>query len=35
MFGDPEPWAALVLEALRLTAAGHHAEAQDGARTGV
>lgn len=28
IFGDPEPWMALLLEALRLTAAGHHAEAQ-------
>ena len=28
VFGDPEPWAALVLEALRLTAAGHYAQAQ-------
>lgn len=27
IFGDPEPWTALLLEALRLTAAGHHHEA--------
>lgn len=28
IFGDPEPWMALLLESLRLTAAGHYAEAQ-------
>lgn len=28
VFGDPEPWVALVLEALRLTAEGHPAQAQ-------
>lgn len=28
VFGDPAPWVALVLEALRLTAEGHPAEAQ-------
>ncbi len=28
VFGDPAPWVALVLEALRLTAEGHSAEAQ-------
>lgn len=28
VFGDPEPWVALLLEALRLTAGGHHAQAQ-------
>lgn len=27
LFGDPEPWAALLLEALRLTAEGHHQQA--------
>ena len=28
IFGDPEPWMALLLEALQLTAGGHHAQAQ-------
>ena len=28
VFGDPEPWVALMLEALRLTAEGHPAQAQ-------
>ena len=28
IFGDPEPWMALLLEALQLTADGHHAQAQ-------
>ncbi|MDS4031054.1 MAG: type VI secretion system accessory protein TagJ, partial [Candidatus Contendobacter sp.] len=28
VFGDPAPWVALVLEALRLTGEGHPAEAQ-------
>ncbi len=28
IFGDPEPWVALLLEALRLSAEGHHAQAQ-------
>lgn len=28
MFGDPEPWMALMLEAVRLDAEGHHAQAQ-------
>jgi type VI secretion system protein ImpE len=28
VFGDPEPWVALVLEALRLIAEGHPAQAQ-------
>ena len=28
VFGDPEPWVALLLEALRLTAEGHPAQAQ-------
>ena len=28
VFGDPEPWVALALEALRLSAEGKHAEAQ-------
>ncbi|MBE2295340.1 MAG: virulence protein SciE type [Phycisphaerales bacterium] len=28
IFGDPEPWMALLLEALRLTAEGHYSEAQ-------
>lgn len=28
VFGDPEPWVALLLEALRLTAAGQHAQAR-------
>lgn len=28
VFGDPEPWVALLLEALRLTADGHHVQAQ-------
>jgi len=28
IFGDPEPWIALLLEALRLTAEGHHPQAQ-------
>lgn len=28
VFGDPAPWVALVLEALRLTAEGHPAEAR-------
>lgn len=28
LFGDPDPWAALLLEALRLTAADHYGEAQ-------
>jgi type VI secretion system protein ImpE len=28
VFGDPEPWVALVLEALRLSAEGHLAQAQ-------
>ncbi|MCB1771481.1 MAG: virulence protein SciE type [Candidatus Competibacteraceae bacterium] len=27
IFGDPEPWVALLLEALRLTAEGHHEQA--------
>lgn len=27
IFGDPEPWAALLLEALRLSAEGHHQQA--------
>jgi len=27
IFGDPEPWVALLLEALRLTAEGHHQQA--------
>ncbi len=27
IFGDPEPWIALLLEALRLTAEGHHQQA--------
>ncbi|MCB1777128.1 MAG: virulence protein SciE type, partial [Candidatus Competibacteraceae bacterium] len=27
IFGDPEPWIALLLEALRLTAEGHHEQA--------
>lgn len=28
IFGDPEPWMALLLEALRLAAAGHYAQAK-------
>ncbi|MFO1421680.1 MAG: type VI secretion system accessory protein TagJ [Candidatus Competibacteraceae bacterium] len=28
VFGDPEPWVALLLEALRLTADGHYAQAR-------
>lgn len=28
VFGDPEPWVALLLEALRLTAEGHPTQAQ-------
>jgi type VI secretion system protein ImpE len=28
IFGDPEHWLALLIEALRLTAGGHYAEAQ-------
>jgi type VI secretion system protein ImpE len=28
VFGDPEPWVAWLLEALRLSAAGRHAEAR-------
>ena len=28
VFGDPQPWVALMLEALRLTAEGHPAQAQ-------
>jgi type VI secretion system protein ImpE len=28
VFGDPEPWVAWLLEALRLSATGHHAEAR-------
>jgi len=28
VFGDPEPWVALMLEALRLTAEGHPAQAR-------
>lgn len=28
VFGDPEPWMALMLEAVRLDAEGHHAQAQ-------
>jgi type VI secretion system protein ImpE len=28
VFGDPDPWVALLLEALRLTADGHPAQAQ-------
>ncbi len=28
IFGDPEPWMALLLEALQLTAGGHHTQAQ-------
>lgn len=28
VFGDPEPWMALMLEALRLSAEGHHPQAQ-------
>ena len=28
VFGDPEPWVALLLEALRLTADGHYARAR-------
>jgi type VI secretion system protein ImpE len=27
IFGDPQPWVALLLEALRLTADGHHPQA--------
>jgi type VI secretion system protein ImpE len=27
VFGDPEPWVALVIEALKLSAAGRHAQA--------
>lgn len=27
LFGDPQPWSALLLEALRLTANGHHQQA--------
>jgi type VI secretion system protein ImpE len=29
VFGDPEQWVALLLEALRLTASGDHAQAQE------
>lgn len=28
IFGDPDPWMALLLEALRLTADGHHVQAR-------
>lgn len=28
IFGDPDPWIALLLEALRLTAEGHHPQAR-------
>jgi len=29
LFGEPEQWVALLMEALRLTARGHHAQAQE------
>lgn len=29
VFGDPEPWVALMIEALKLSAAGEHARAAD------